>query len=230
MDLVAAAVLALAGIFGAAVSRVLSDEFKSWNPWIVERLIRLAERKLPEEYRVRLSEEWRSHIAEIPGDMGKLIAACGFLRASRKVRGAISMAPYARVAVALCIVSLFPLLLGLTLGLMIEQGDWRVIMRVKKSMWGQEVTVWKFRTSIGFEVTGPVAYLARGCPLEELPVLFSMLSGRVRLPPWRTTIRVVWEKTCRSSAPRSVSCGPELAPTAEARQYPSITQKLVRVF
>jgi hypothetical protein len=113
------------------------------------------------------------------------------------------MAPYARVAVALCIVFLFPLLLGLTLGLMIEQGDWRVIMRVKKSMWRQEVTVWKFRTSVGFEVTGPVAYLARGCTLEELPVLFSMLSGRVRLPPWRTIIRVVWEELVGPQRPEA---------------------------
>jgi hypothetical protein len=191
MDLVVAAFLALAGVFGAALSRVLSDEFKAWNPWIVERLIRLAERKLPEEYRERLSEEWRSHIDEIPGDLGKLLTACGFLQASTKIRGATMVAPYARVAVALCIVFLFPLLVGLTLGLMIEQRRWRVIIRLKRTMWGREVAVWKFRTIVGVEVTGPVGHFARIAALDELPVLFNMLSGRVRLPPWRSIIHIV---------------------------------------
>jgi hypothetical protein len=192
MDVVAAAVLALAGIFGAALSRVLSDEFKAWNPWIVKRLICLAERKLPEEYRVRLSEEWRSHIAEIPGDFGKLFTACGFLQASRKVRDGAVLAPYARVVVAFGIALFFPLLIIVALVLMIEQKNWPIIS-MERTFWGQKATVWQFRTVDSVGTTGPVARVIRACLLDKLPALFGMLSGRVRLPPWRTIIRGVWE-------------------------------------
>ncbi len=111
MGTVTAAILALAGIFGAVLSRVLSDELKAWNPWIVERLIRFAEQKLPHEFRARLSEEWRSHIAEIPGDLGKVLTAYGFIRAAGKIRGGAVTVPNARVLALIAIAALLPLML-----------------------------------------------------------------------------------------------------------------------
>jgi hypothetical protein len=190
MDLVVAAVLALAGVVGAVLFRVLSDEVKAWNPWIVDRLITLAERKLPEEYRARLSEEWRSHVDEIPGDLGKLFTACGFLIASRKLRGAAVNSPYVLVFVGLAIAFLLPMYIVVTISLMVEQKEWPFV-RVKGKFWGQQVTVWDFRTLDDPAYT--VSYLVNAFALSHLPIFFSVLSGKVRFP-LRRLIQILTQK------------------------------------
>jgi len=40
---------------------------------------------LPENQRARYTEEWKSHVDQIPGEIGKLIDAFGFLAASWKM-------------------------------------------------------------------------------------------------------------------------------------------------
>jgi two-component system, cell cycle sensor histidine kinase PleC len=82
--------LAVLGIFAAAFSRQLADEFKAWTPWLINHIIRLAVRQLPENQRSRRDEEWCSHINEIPGEVGKLICALDFLRASWKMSTALN--------------------------------------------------------------------------------------------------------------------------------------------
>jgi hypothetical protein len=76
---------ALFGIFATAVSRQLADEFKAWTPRLIKYFIQRAVRQLPESQRKRFTEEWESHVDEIPGEVGKLIVAFGFLRASSKM-------------------------------------------------------------------------------------------------------------------------------------------------
>jgi hypothetical protein len=95
MELIGALVLAVLALLGAAISNQISDEYKSWTPWIVERLIRRSVRRLPENLKERFDEEWRSHIAEIPGETGKLIMAAGFLTASRRM----ALAPEQEISV-----------------------------------------------------------------------------------------------------------------------------------
>jgi hypothetical protein len=85
MELIGTIVLAILAILGAALSKQLTDEFKSWTPWITNRLILRSISKLPEEYRERLEEEWRGDVEETPGEIGKLYKAAGFLIASRKI-------------------------------------------------------------------------------------------------------------------------------------------------
>jgi hypothetical protein len=75
----------IAVVFVAFFSRLLTDELKAWTPWIVDRLIRRAVRQSPENLRERLAEEWASHVNEIPGDIGKLLWAFDYLRASWKM-------------------------------------------------------------------------------------------------------------------------------------------------
>ncbi|MBV9990629.1 MAG: hypothetical protein JOZ72_04985 [Alphaproteobacteria bacterium] len=72
------------GIVCAAVSQQLTDEFKAWTPWLVQRLLNRAVRRLPESLRARFEEEWTSHIDEVPGHFGKLVEAAGFIGASKK--------------------------------------------------------------------------------------------------------------------------------------------------
>jgi hypothetical protein len=70
-------------LLGSVLSRLLADELKSWTPRIVNYLIQRATRNLPQDQRKRFDEEWRSHINETPGELGKLLVALDFLRASR---------------------------------------------------------------------------------------------------------------------------------------------------
>jgi hypothetical protein len=74
----------------AFLGKLLADEFKAWFPWIAERILQCAVRGLPENQRVRYSEEWRSHLNETPGEIGKSVCALGFLRAGWKMSRILS--------------------------------------------------------------------------------------------------------------------------------------------
>jgi hypothetical protein len=84
-QLIGIVLLGVLGVLGAAVSRQLTDEFKAWTPRIIEWLIGCAVLKLPEDQRERFGEEWRSHINETPGEIGKLSNALSLLSAPRKM-------------------------------------------------------------------------------------------------------------------------------------------------
>ncbi len=77
--------LLLLSVLTAVFSRVLAGEFSSWNPWIVRRIIKLAVSWLPEEDRKRYTEEWQSYANEVPGEIGKILSAMGFLLAACKM-------------------------------------------------------------------------------------------------------------------------------------------------
>ena len=89
MELIIGFGLGVLGIIAAAASRQLADEFKAWTPWIIERLVKHAVRTLPEAWRDRFEEEWLSHIRETPGEVGKIMAAFGFLFAARQMSSPI---------------------------------------------------------------------------------------------------------------------------------------------
>jgi lipopolysaccharide/colanic/teichoic acid biosynthesis glycosyltransferase len=73
------------GILVAALSKQLCDEFKAWTPWAMDQIVKLAIRGLPKNQRERFDEEWRSHINDVPGEVGKFWVAFGFIVASRKI-------------------------------------------------------------------------------------------------------------------------------------------------
>lgn len=85
MGVIVAISVIVASVVGAAFSQLLSDEFKAWMPWLVEQLIRRAVLRLPAELRERFGEEWRSHVVEIPGQLGRVFSAAGFMFASRSI-------------------------------------------------------------------------------------------------------------------------------------------------
>lgn len=49
--------------------------------------------KLPDVEQERFSEEWRAHLDEVPGDLGKLLTALGFQYAAWKMRDAALSVP-----------------------------------------------------------------------------------------------------------------------------------------
>jgi hypothetical protein len=73
------------GIIAAVLSKLLADECKAWMPCFTKWLIRHASALLPEDQRERYKEEWQSHIDETPGDIGKILAAMGFVWAAKRV-------------------------------------------------------------------------------------------------------------------------------------------------
>ncbi|HET9179045.1 MAG TPA: sugar transferase [Terriglobia bacterium] len=72
-------------IIAGAVSQQLTNEFKEWTCWVIERLVQRAVQRLPKDERDRFGEEWRSHIDEVPGQIGKIVVALNFTRAARKI-------------------------------------------------------------------------------------------------------------------------------------------------
>ena len=72
-------------VLTAALSRVLAEEFAAWAPSINRALIRAAVGRLPENLRERSQEEWQSHLYEVPGNIGKILSALGFVVAARRV-------------------------------------------------------------------------------------------------------------------------------------------------
>src|ERR1035438_5164942 len=85
MGLIVGLTVFVTGILGTALARQFADEFKAWTPWVIDRLVRKAVARLPENQRERFEEEWRSHINEIPGEIGKFVVALGFVSAARKM-------------------------------------------------------------------------------------------------------------------------------------------------
>ena len=69
------------GILAAAISQQLVDEFKAWTPRLTRTLLMIAARIAPTSAKERHAEEWLSHLEEIPGQIGKILAAMGFIGA-----------------------------------------------------------------------------------------------------------------------------------------------------
>jgi DNA-binding NtrC family response regulator len=86
MGLIGTVAVGVLALLGACGSRLLADEFKAWVPSVVDRIISFAVRRAPQHLRERLAEEWRGHVNDTPGDLGKLVVASGFIWASGKLR------------------------------------------------------------------------------------------------------------------------------------------------
>ncbi len=69
-------------VVSSLLSRVIGDEISAWVPGLCRALVRCAAARLPESQRARFSEEWQSHIDEIPGIFVKLLTAADFSRAA----------------------------------------------------------------------------------------------------------------------------------------------------
>lgn len=76
----------LVGVVVGGLGQQAADEFKAWTPSIVKRLIRHSSRRLPKSLRSRMEEEWSAHAADVPGEVGKLACALGFLFASYRIK------------------------------------------------------------------------------------------------------------------------------------------------
>jgi hypothetical protein len=74
-----------ASVVGAVLSGIVANECKAWIAYLPKWLIRRAIAWVPQESRERYTEEWLSHISEVPGDIGKIVTAVGFVWAAKKM-------------------------------------------------------------------------------------------------------------------------------------------------
>jgi hypothetical protein len=191
MGLIIGFILAILSIFAAATSRQLADEFKAWTPWIIERLIKQAVRNLPEEQRERCEEEWLAHVCDTPGEIGKLIAALGFLRAARAMSSDVTKSRRVLdILFATILLFLFgPLFLCIAITIKaVDRGPIFVKQSVKGSR-GRTVTLLIFRTSLsgGSLHWTRVGRLLQESRMAKLPLLISVIRGDIPLPAyWRS--------------------------------------------
>lgn len=78
--------LIVGSVLVGVLSRQLADEFKAWTPWLVQKLVLLAVGRMPKTQQERYAEEWSSFVNEIPGEVGKILAALGLSWAGFRIR------------------------------------------------------------------------------------------------------------------------------------------------
>jgi hypothetical protein len=85
MALITGLGLIVVSVVTAVLSRILAEEMGAWSPSIIRSLIEFAVGRLPEHQRERFEEEWQSHVNDVPGQVGKILVAMGFLIAAYDV-------------------------------------------------------------------------------------------------------------------------------------------------
>jgi lipopolysaccharide/colanic/teichoic acid biosynthesis glycosyltransferase len=200
LELIGTIALAVLAIIGAAASTQLSDEFKAWSPWVVRKVIQHAVRKLPENKRERFAEEWQAHVNEIPGDIGKLLAAFGFLSASRKLSSNLadnSIFAFSKrlfdIAFSGFAIALFmPLFIAAAVAIKLDSSGPVFVRQTRYGYSSKVVKVLKLRTMTiteggtnfrQFKIIenheSPVGRFLRRTNLDVIPQLFNVLTGEM---------------------------------------------------
>jgi|ERR1700730_801549 len=195
--------LGVLGILAAAFANKLANDFRAWCPRITAKLIKRAVRRLPEEQRSRFEEEWTSYIQDIPGELGKILSACGLLVASRRMACDFVGRPASvklevfrtRCISAGVLILISPVMLGIGLLIRIEMPGPVMFRSRRLYSDGKPVAVLQFRThGFDYKPTRIGAFL-RQTSLDELPHLINMLHGDFTLKDYlkgEKLWRVIW--------------------------------------
>ncbi|MGO7205161.1 sugar transferase, partial [Rhizobium ruizarguesonis] len=146
-----AVIIIVCGVLGSAFSKILADEFKAWRPNIVRRVIGIAASLLSDVDRDRYHEEWSAYLEEVPGDLGKLISASGFVFAALRMsdRRLVALGAKRAVDISMAVTSLVlltpPILLA-ALAIKIESPGPIFFAQRRIGKDGKEFGLLKFRT------------------------------------------------------------------------------------
>lgn len=217
MGLIVSALLGAFALVGAVCAKLLADEFKAWAPSIASKIVSAAVRRLPAQMRERFSEEWQSHINDVPGDLGKIVVACGFLVAAWDIaQGAFELRKrvFDVVLASLALVGLAPLLILSALAVRLDSSGPILFRQTCVGRDGKPFQIWKFRTlsvgATGISGTTVLGRFLRGTSIDELPQLFNVLLGNMSL----VGPRPLYDRSVDEA------CGPGLVPPS-AFGYPS---------
>jgi hypothetical protein len=72
-------------IIATLIAAVVGSETKAWAPRLIHSLTKAAVAIMPIQLRERFFEEWSAHIDEMPGVVGRLLAAVGFVFAASRI-------------------------------------------------------------------------------------------------------------------------------------------------
>jgi len=200
-----ALVLAFGGMITAMLTRFFGDELKAWMPWLTKRLLRIAIERLPEGQQERFSEEWASHIIEVPGELGKVAVALGFVSAAQEMA---SMLKYSEpvlnrvfkrsldIAISALMLFLFaPLFLCIMALVKLDCAGGSALSREERiGANGGRFLMYRFRlgtldTNVELangqfrkrKQLSPLGYLLWRMGLHELPQLINVLRGEMTL-------------------------------------------------
>jgi hypothetical protein len=85
IDILTVAVTLVGIVLGAVALDSIREQAKASTPWLVDWLRRQAVKRLPEQMREDVAEEWAAWLEETPGPLAKLWCALGFLISAFKV-------------------------------------------------------------------------------------------------------------------------------------------------
>jgi hypothetical protein len=143
---------------------------------------------LPREQRNRFEEEWSSHLNEIPGELGKVIAALGFIQASRCM--ALGVTPLKRAAdmtiAGILVLFCAPLFFFVPLLIKIDSPGPIFVTRHLKGSNGLAIPVLEFRTG-----KTRIGRAVRLTGYHRLPYLINVLRGQASLPPFKDYAGVI---------------------------------------
>lgn len=187
----------IAGMLGA----LLRSEIEAWAPPLARRLIGLAVRMSPPEMRDRLREEWSAYVEQVPGYVGKVIAATGFVRAARAIPGVSGeLAPKSQlrkrmfdlVVAVPGALFLLPLFLFVASFIRLDSRGPALFRQVRMGSAGRPFYVYKFR-SMTIELAEEsdhhagdaritrVGRFIRWTYIDELPQLLNVIKGDMTL-------------------------------------------------
>lgn len=184
-----AVLVIVGGILASAIAKVLADDFKAWQPSIVERLLKFSVSLLSASERERYHEEWSAYIDETPGDLSKVIAATGLIWAAFRISDSKFVALSGKRLIDVIVATtsgflLIPSLLLIAAMIKFESPGPIFFAQRRLGKNGKEFRLYKFRT---MRVEGETACvtvfggLLRRTSLDELPQLWNIIRGDMSL-------------------------------------------------
>ena len=187
----------LGSVLAALLATVLADELRAAQPWLMERVLRVAVCIAPAKYRDRLHEEWRAHLDDAPGDYTRILMALGFLIAASKLAYKNQVLGTGRrgldIAVSAAVLSITaPVIAAIALALRSGVGTPVLFYQVRGGRRGQPFVMIKFRTMAeNYDAAGRlvpdaertpwIGHLLRRTRLDELPQLWNVLTGSMSI-------------------------------------------------
>jgi len=188
-------------LIGAAFSKLLADEFKAWQPSLLSSILAVAVRALPPSRRNRCEEEWKSHLDTLPGDLSKLIVACGFIFAAWR----IAAEPFAvskravDITLAFCgIVLLAPLLIVAFVTTVATSPGPAMFRYRRMGRHGKPIELLKFRTM----VTDAPERLRRLLDSDPAAASEWVTNRKLRYDPRITAVGAILRKTSLDELPQ----------------------------